>query len=488
MPTMQLQSPPPRAINSPLARRRHLARASRSAARFGLEPLETRTLMSVTFSTVDNLQHATGSAMAADSAGNVYAVGAGLDDTGVKHVLVREKFNGSSAWSTIFSAPNGIPALAVDSAGDVTVSSSVLNGSIYTCTIWQRPVGQSFAIADQIIGFDAISLAADGGGNVFATGGSGITGFVGDWQTRRQSGGTGAFALVDDFVTGYSSAVGEGIKVIGGTGPSAGIYAMGYGHNNSVNGNTADWVVRKSTDGGNSWSTVDVFHEGPTAMGSSAAVDICADRAGNLFVVGYGEAYTITGYTKVNGQQQPVYSMKRHWIVRKSSTGSAGSWTINDDYLSSGPLAAASSVVTDLAGNVYVSGYAMDTNGNGIAHAIIRTIANGKWKTVDDYRLASGASATWSGSTVDANGTLYVSGWAYDSFGGTTHWIIRAAAGPSAPQVVQVAVTSSLAPTTPPAPKNSHASPTIEIVHTGTIIPASLAPIASNNLLPSLLP
>src|SRR5439155_17629554 len=63
------------------------------------------------------------------------------------------------------------------------------------------------------------------------------------------------------------------------------------------------WYVRRSLDGGATWSTVDAYAGGQ-------AKGIGADAPGNIYAVG------------ANGS---------HWIVRKSTNGGA-SWATVDDF------------------------------------------------------------------------------------------------------------------------------------------------------------
>src|SRR5207248_3351899 len=74
------------------------------------------------------------------------------------------------------------------------------------------------------------------------------------------------------------------------------------------------WVVRKSSNGGSSWSTVDTHQLAPGANSTAAA--FVADSKGNLYVAGWGN----TSY----------YGPYR-WIVRESP-GGAGPWSTLDNF------------------------------------------------------------------------------------------------------------------------------------------------------------
>ncbi len=74
------------------------------------------------------------------------------------------------------------------------------------------------------------------------------------------------------------------------------LYAVGFADNEN---NKRQWVVRRSTDGGSHWGTVDKFQL--DANQDTSAFDIKTDLQGNIYVVGYGVDE----------------SEKSYWIVRK---------------------------------------------------------------------------------------------------------------------------------------------------------------------------
>jgi hypothetical protein len=75
-------------------------------------------------------------------------------------------------------------------------------------------------------------------------------------------------------------------------------FVVGSGKGGGKKGADQQWYVRRSLNGGVTWSTVDTY------LGGSAR-GIGADGAGNVYVVG---------------------SNAGHWIVRRSNNG-GGSWT-----------------------------------------------------------------------------------------------------------------------------------------------------------------
>jgi len=298
-----------------------------------IEKLESRVLLSA-WSTVDSFQLVAGQragalAMTADPAGNAYAAG-----TASGHGVVREKSSGGTSWTTIEDLPAAsFFGMAVDAAGDVFVSGS--NNTGYGIVL-ERVAGQAaFSQVDSFIGsagYGTLSagVAADTAGNVYAagytlervsTGKHSSTNLYSE-VVRERPAGASVVSTVDHFSENSGlPTFGHGVTVIGG-GASAGVYVIGY-YNNSND----HWLVRKSSDSGKTWSTVDDFVSGTSNAQANA---VTGDAFGNVYVVG-----------QASGQ----------WIVRKSANGRA-SWSINHDYQLSPSYTGdqASAIGADLAG------------------------------------------------------------------------------------------------------------------------------------------
>jgi hypothetical protein len=129
------------------------------------------------------------------------------------------------------------------------------------------------------------------------------------------------------------------------------------------------WIVRKSSNGGTSWATVDDFlgcvsvtnstqpFKTSTQCGIYAVANgFAADSHGNLFVAGWVEkSATYGGY---------------QWIVRES-LGGAGAWqTVDTFQFVPGNNAFAQAIAVDALGNVYVGGHADDATDT--MHWIVR--------------------------------------------------------------------------------------------------------------------
>jgi hypothetical protein len=140
-------------------------------------------------------------------------------------------------------------------------------------------------------------------------------------------------------------------SAVSGTGFGIGADAAG---NIYVTGKAGShWLVRKSSNGGASWTTVDDYQVCVTVTNSikpfrttttcydAAATGFAADSNGNLFAVGYSAS--------ANGNQ---------WIVRENPGGNTY-WRTVDTFQASGNTGSqAFSICAGTAGDVYVAGTA----------------------------------------------------------------------------------------------------------------------------------
>jgi hypothetical protein len=131
---------------------------------------------------------------------------------------------------------------------------------------------------------------------------------------------------------------------------------------------------------------------------------VTAHEDGTLHVVGTAATGLRTGGTSKN----PTYSYTTRWFMRSSSNGGA-SWSSEDVFAESAGADSGGpeDVTTDLAGNVYLTGYLYGSDGY---RGVVRTNAGGAWTTSDDYGSEPGMSAASYSITRDASGILYVAG------------------------------------------------------------------------------
>jgi hypothetical protein len=359
--------------------------------------------------------------IAADPAGNVYAVGSYFDATGVEHAVVREKPSGSETWQTIADNPGGrYTAVAANAAGDVYVVGGTGTSRNRPGIILERRAGQAtFEVVDELSSVtyakDTYSvvryteLEIDASGNVYAVGNilkpanvpsqGRLRSFV-----RRQVAGEGAFTTADVDSTNLSYA--SGVATIA-SGPAAGVYVTVDFTGTTLDGTT---VTRKSTDGGRTWTNASYYDFDPaTSDGGSYATAMASDAAGNLFVAARGRKGTVVGTTKGH----PVYAYTTYWHVRRSNDGGV-TWSKDDQMVMGDGIDDPVDVGVDpTTGSVYVIG-SVGVAGEGV-HGIVRSNEGGTWSTVDDVFGDRGLCFA-----ADATGNLYTGFWHYPGV-----WTVR---------------------------------------------------------------
>jgi hypothetical protein len=282
-----------------------------------------------------------------DYSGNAYSVG-GLGG----YWLVRKSSDGGSHWSTVDSFQYASGA---------------------------SPVAYGFG--------------ADGSGNIFVAGTA--TDKTGSWHwvVRKSSNAGQSWATVDDLKGGYARTV---------CSAPGGIFAVGQ----SASGT---WLVRRSVNGGATWSTVD------TLSATGVADGACSDNSGNIYVAGLAFITTqpATKHTAAQGYGA--------WVIRRSSDGGATWSTVDQFSEGTGFSARGWGMAKDSAGHPVAVGCANDTQ--GVQHWLVRRPdSSGVWQTVDDFQPGYGAAAV--GVARDAAGNLLVTGSASDAMK-TDHWIVR---------------------------------------------------------------
>jgi hypothetical protein len=285
-------------------------------------------------------------AITSDPAGNVYAAGEYYDNAGLlpDHWLVRRSADGGATWSTTDDYQDGgyvtlANAIASDAAGNIYVAGYSGAGPSITWKIRKGIGGANFTTVDTVptstsyVGATAVFVHPTAG--VFAAGSGpiatttnkyGQVAYTFGWLVRRSANGGATWSTVDTLSSGGWQTVPYGI----GADALGNIYVVGKQLVTSGTGKRATsstyWVVRKSANGGGSWSTVENYQ--PSAGVSSGATAFAADSNGNLFVAGYSGG---------------------NWIVRENPGGS-GSWQTVDTLSSSSPQA----IAADRLGHVFV--------------------------------------------------------------------------------------------------------------------------------------
>jgi hypothetical protein len=371
-------------------------------------------------------QSASGHALAADASGNVFSGGAAMDATKTGHGLVLRTDTTAVNWH-LSDDTNPDPThynsfvwrgLGFDPAGNLySVGTLTPKCSSRTCpgSSWYvRKTSNGGASWSTVDSFQyapgnnsaARAFVADLVGNVCIAGyGTDATGVM-HWLIRRSVNG-GSWTLVDDFPAPSTRASVPTEANAAHVAPGLGLFVVGQIATQSGN----VWLVRRSLNGGVTWSTVDTFQ---LVQGLDAyAYGVSSDNQGNVYVGGGA----IASQTAIKGK---VY-YSRDWIVRKSSDG-GNTWATADVFSNTGAATFGLSMGRDSAGNVVEAGSVQDAQ--GVSHWLVRRPdASGVWQTIDDFQLAPGFSAQAESVVTDAAGNLLVTGGASDAAG--AHWIVR---------------------------------------------------------------
>ncbi len=347
--------------------------------------------MDATFTTVDDFQSSDtntyATAATVDRSGNVFVAGYVFESSTLKWI-VRKGTGRGAAWTTVddkyqLASSHSRPSAAgTDSAGNVYIGGGGQEGSNFVWLIKKSSdAGASWTRVDTAAGNgDVAGFANDLGGNIFAVGSQG------HWSTRKSSdsgvtwtssellttGSDDAHGIARDPVSNAYYAVGgdndggsstfwrvrkfdgttwsqvDSFQLVDGKTSQANavavttagaIFVVGTGTDAN---NDTRWVVRKSTDGGATFTTVDnyVLKEGDDATAKAVGID----AFGAVYVAGYADGGS---------------SAIEHWIVRKSADGTT--FTTVDDYqLKDNATAQAHGFVRSHNGDLYVVGLAAD--------------------------------------------------------------------------------------------------------------------------------
>jgi hypothetical protein len=372
---------------------------------------------SAQWQTVDNYQYAAGQSagnygLAVAPNGIVFAAGDAIGPDGFDHALVRASADGGKTWLAPLDDFTGGPgndayynAVACDAAGNIYAAGIYYDDAGLGPNHWvvrrSTDGGATWSTVDDYVSApdawatEPNAIAADAAGNVY------VVGYYNDdsangygWIVRKGIGGSN-FATVGTLPSGWPGATSIFVH------PTAGIFVAGQSYI-FVNGHgVSAWIVRRSQDGGATWSTMDAFY-GSVSTGRATTyyqgqpLAIGADAFGNIYVAG---ELAIPNKS---------FLALWEWVVRKSSNG-GNSWSTVDTFqLSTGYSAWASAFVADSNGNLFAAGW-------GSGKWIVRENPGGigTWQTVDV--VAGVADAI----TADRLGHVFVGG------SGNGHWLVR---------------------------------------------------------------
>lgn len=344
-----------------------------------------------------------------NASGDLLAVG--MTTPGAKRWIIRKSPVSGTSWTTVddFSIDSAQDSeargVARDAAGNMYAVGYATDSSPYNHWIVRKSSngGASWTTVDTYQ-YSASQHAQAYGiaireSAIYVVGVAMDSGAVNRWIVRKSTDGGSSWTNIDDYrYSGSINAIGIGITVSA----NGHLYAVGQGYNGSF----WKWVVRRSTDGGGTWAIVDDFQL--NGSGDSYAKGVIVSTTGEVFVVGTG------------------VSTNSRWVVRKSSTGDSGTWSTVDSFEYEATYDSfGESIIQDGRGNIYASGGGKDSGST--AHWIIRKSENGgaTWTTVDDHQKTANYNSYAGGLFKDQAGALYSAGLSSDISG--QYWTVRRA-------------------------------------------------------------
>ena len=362
-----------------------------------------------TWQTADNFQYTLDKGSyafgtGADDLGSVYVAGRGIDSANVNHALVMRTGDGGATWQTLEDynyqpgVTTGFTSIGVDPNQNLYALGTASPGTGGTRWLVRKSADHGatwqtvddFAYASGWVQGPQAGFAADNAGNLYVAGyaynPSGPQAGIPVWIVRKSSDAGATWRTVD--VYQYNSYGDEPVGVVCS---AAGVFVAGYGDLHSI--------VRKSTDGGQTWSIADDYAY-PNATGSSLG-GLTVDSAGNFYTAA---RVTVTTVVK------RVSTTQTYWVVRRGGNGGTA-WTNvevspNSDFVDG--------LACDGAGNVYVTG--------GPDWVVWKGANQGTaWSVADSFSYGSTSRAY--GCASDALGNVYVCGYGTDATG--SHWLVR---------------------------------------------------------------
>ena len=307
------------------------------------------------------------------ASGALFTAGELYDSVGgFKNWIVRRSLDGGLNWTTqdvFVDGPQGWPTAAdikVAPSGAIFASGQTAANDGASGWYWlvRRSLdgGNSWVTVDKVLGgSEARMTGFHPNGSVFVVGGLADSRTGLHWTVRRSTNGGATWTTVDSYQAAAGIAArAESVAVdASGTIYVAGM-ASGTQKGKGPPTYTLLWVVRRSTDGGASWSGVDnlTLASGNTTLSGPTGIAIAP--SGLLYVCGY---------------TPPIGTMPNHWLVRRGTPGANGAiaCATDDDFqLAAGQSAQPWAITSDAFGSILVSGRAND--GLGTQHWITRRL------------------------------------------------------------------------------------------------------------------
>ncbi len=339
-------------------------------------------------------------AFVVDVAGNVYVTGSTIHSGGADYLTIKYNPSGAKEWAVIYDGPgHGFDyanAVAVDAAGNayVTGSSRGLDTRLDYATIKYDANGAQQWVAryDAVqVNNRASAIAVDTVGNVYVTGSSTDPDFITRFITIKYN-NDGVEQWIKSYLgpyLGYGAATELAIDSVGN------VYVAG---TSDGVGSSRDYATIKYNAAG-----MEQWVARYNGLGNSLdeASDLAVDAAGNVYITGrsYGLGtsydYATIKYNSAGAEQ---------WVARYDGPGN------------SYDLDAATALVIDASGNVYVTGSqdAHDVSEFDQDYATIKYNASGVRQWVASYDAPKSLDDYASDIAVDDFGNVYVTGKATD--------------------------------------------------------------------------
>ena len=345
-------------------------------------------------------------ALAVDASGNVYVTGSSYisDSINSDYFTIKYNSNGDTVWTRRYNGSDNYLdeayAIAVDNQGNVYVtgySSGSSSWSDYTTikyntngdTIWVRRYNGSFNSTDE-----ASAIAVDNQGNVYVTGKSYGPGYWYDYVTIKYN-SSGDTSWVRRYTyAGNNNDEARAIAVDN----NGNVYVTGQSMQPGAYDGGDCATIKYNSNGDTVW----VRRYNGTASDWDEGKDIAVDNYGNVYV---------TGVTSVPGQ---YYSLQNYLTIKYNSTGTQQWIQKYNQPDSTSCYNIASAIALDASGNIYVTGLS-GTENNGNDYATVKYTPTGTQQWVVRYDGPGHSDDDATAMTIDLAGNVYVTGYSINS-------------------------------------------------------------------------
>jgi hypothetical protein len=353
---------------------------------------------------------------------SIFSVGSATLTDGTTYAVINRSLDGGATWDTVqqFALPGSTSADFEGIASSAATGQIYVGGRTYSSTLSHWIVqesddgGDTWSSSDDFtnsgLGAVCYGVGVDPkSGNAFAVGDQ-LTGpnKPSVWTVRRKAAGQTTWTTID----AAAGTTGQSLPAFATAiafHPTAGIFVVGQLWNKYG----IIWTIRRSTDGGATWATVDSYQPAPYYSGASG---IAIDGSGAIYVAGRA------AFTK--------NSSLLNWVVRKSVQGGAsGSWQTIDNFRYSQPNSSmAHAIAIDpVTGTVYVAGSGGSTKSSYDTWVIRKLVAgSSSFEEGDEFPASSGGTTTAYGITADRLGNIYATGFLSAAYPPATEfWVTR---------------------------------------------------------------